>query len=448
MRIYDIIEKKRDKKELSYDEIKFFINGYCRGEIKDYQASALLMAMFLNGMTPDETTNLTKIMADSGDKIDLSDIPGVKVDKHSTGGVGDKTTFIIAPIVAACGVPVAKMSGRGLGHTGGTIDKLESVPGLRTSLDMDEFTRNVKQIGIAIAGQTGNLVPADKKIYALRDVTATVNSIPLIASSIMSKKIASGADKIVLDVKCGNGAFMKNKQDAIKLSLCMVQIGEMVGRSTVAVITNMDEPLGNRVGNSLEVMEAIEVLKGGGSHDLKEISFFLAAKMLELAGVGDFGLCCQRVSESIVSKNALNKFIAFVKIQGGDTKVVDDYDIFPRPSVNYDFVSEGDGFISEIETELVGKISAVLGAGRLDKESKIDYSSGLIFYKKKGERVKKGDVIAKLFTNNEKCIEQARDYMMEAVKISSFEVDNGKLILAVVDKNGVHEHGENLHFKL
>jgi len=293
MRMYDIIEKKRDGHELSVDEIKYFIDGYCLGNIPDYQASALLMAIFINGLNKRETADLTNIMADSGDKVDLSSIPGVKVDKHSTGGVGDKTTLVAAPIAAACGAPVAKMSGKGLGHTGGTIDKLESIPGFNTSLGIEEFLTNVREIGLSIASQTGNLAPADKKLYALRDVTATVNNISLIASSIMSKKLASGANSIVLDVKTGSGAFMKTFEDSLALASTMIEIGESLGRRTSALITDMDLPLGYAVGNSLEVIEAIETLKGRGPEDLKMLSVELAARMLEGVGKGSYERCSQ-----------------------------------------------------------------------------------------------------------------------------------------------------------
>ncbi|MHB8064815.1 MAG: thymidine phosphorylase, partial [Ruminiclostridium sp.] len=322
MRMYDIIEKKRDGFELSLEEISYFITEYCNSNIPDYQASALLMAIFLKGMNERETADLTNVMAHSGDTIDLSEVPGIKVDKHSTGGVGDKTTLILAPIVAACGIPVAKMSGRGLGHTGGTIDKLEAIPGFNTSISRENFIKNVKEIGISIAGQTGNLAPADKKLYALRDVTATVNNISLIASSIMSKKLASGADRIVLDVKTGSGAFMKTLEDSIELAREMVKIGENTGRQTVAIVTDMDIPLGRAVGNSLEIIEAIETLQGRGPEDLTEVSLELAARMLELCEHGTIDECKGMVREVVKNGKAIAKLAELIEKQGGDIAVI------------------------------------------------------------------------------------------------------------------------------
>ncbi len=436
MRMYDIIEKKREGLELSTEEIKYFITEYCSNNIPDYQASALLMAIFLKGMNENETAQLTDAMAHSGDMIDLSEIPGVKVDKHSTGGVGDKTTLILGPIVAACGIPVAKMSGRGLGHTGGTIDKLEAIPGFNTSISREDFIRNVKEIGIAIAGQTGNLAPADKKIYALRDVTATVNNISLIASSIMSKKLASGADRIVLDVKTGSGAFMKTLEDSVKLAQAMVKIGENTGRHTVAVVTEMDIPLGRAVGNSLEIIEAIETLKNRGPQDLAEVSFELAARMLELSGKGDFEHCRELVREAVESGRAIKKFAELIEKQGGNTAVIDDYSAFPQVKHKFDFVAETSGYISHMKTDAIGVASLELGAGRETKESIIDYAAGIYFNKKTGDKVEKGDVIATLYTNKEEKLPQACSLLKQAIVLSDSQPDKLPLILAYIDNKG------------
>ena len=418
MRMYDIIEKKRDGKELTAQELDFFIKGYCDSSIPDYQAAALLMAIFLNRMNEIETANLTQSMAKSGDMVDLSQIDGIKVDKHSTGGVGDKTTLILGPIVAACGVPVAKMSGRGLGHTGGTIDKLESIPGFKTSISKDEFIENVKKIGISISGQTGNLAPADKKMYALRDVTATVNNISLIASSIMSKKIACGADRIVLDVKTGSGAFMKSLEDSIELAKLMVKIGNQIGRRTSAVITDMDIPLGNAIGNSLEVIEAIETLKGNGPPDLTEVSFEIAARMLEVAGIGDIEACRRKVRVAVQNGSALMKLEEMIERQHGNPKVLEDYSIFNKASIEVEFLSPADGFIESIKTDRLGVASMILGAGRETKESTIDFSAGIILNIKTGMKVSKGDVIATLYTNNSQKVENALCELKESIKLS------------------------------
>ncbi|MCX7843198.1 MAG: pyrimidine-nucleoside phosphorylase [Clostridia bacterium] len=437
MRMYDIIEKKRDGRELSYEEISFFIKGYCDGSIPDYQASALLMAIFIRGMNQRETADLTEIMANSGDRVDLSEIPGIKVDKHSTGGVGDKTTLILAPIVAACGVPVAKMSGRGLGHTGGTIDKLEAIPGFNTSLTREEFIRNVKRLGIAIAGQTGNLAPADKKLYALRDVTATINNLSLIASSIMSKKIASGADCIVLDVKTGSGAFMKTLDQAVELAKAMVDIGERIGRKTAAIITEMDIPLGNAIGNSLEVIEAIETLKGNGPKDLQEVSFELAAKMLQLAGKGERSKCLEMAKACVENGSALAKLGDMIEAQGGNLGVLSDYGLFPQACGIANFIAEEDGYIHSVKTDLLGTASLVLGAGRETKESPIDYSAGIMLYKKTGMRVTRGDTIATLYTNNKEKIKESISILKSAINISQASPAQKPLILAYVDSYGV-----------
>ncbi len=440
MRMYDIIEKKRDGYELSPEEISFFINGYCEGKIPDYQAAALLMAIFLKGMSERETSILTLIMADSGDKVDLSGIQGIKVDKHSTGGVGDKTTLVTGPIVAACGVPVAKMSGRGLGHTGGTIDKLEAIPGFKTALSKEEFICNVRKIGLSVAGQTGNLAPADKKLYNLRDVTATVNNISLIASSIMSKKIASGADRIVLDVKTGSGAFMKTLDKSIELARAMVKIGETVGRKTAAVVTDMDIPLGNAIGNSLEVIEAVETLKGRGPKDLEKLSLELAARMLELAGQGSIEDCLDKAYGAIESGTALLKFEEMIANQEGNPAVIKDYSLFGKARFVFDFVSDADGFVESMKTDRLGIASMILGAGRETKESSINYSAGIILHAKTGSKVKKGSVIAKLYTDDESKAEGAFSVMKEAVIISENAPPLRPLILAAVDLEGMKKY--------
>ena len=408
MRMVDIIEKKRDGGKLTKEEIEFFVNGYVRGDIPDYQASALLMAIYFRNMDYDETLNLTLAMENSGDKLDLSDINGIKVDKHSTGGVGDKTSLVLAPMVAALGGKVAKMSGRGLGHTGGTIDKLESIPGFNTSLSEEAFVKQVNDIGIAITGQTGNLAPADKKLYALRDVTATVENISLIASSIMSKKLAAGADAILLDVKTGSGAFMKEESDAIQLAKEMVEIGKSAGRKMTAVITNMDEPLGMAVGNILEVKEAIDTLKGNGPDDFVELIETLASHMLILGGaVKDFDEGLMRVRESIQSGKALDKFKQFVAAQGGDTKYIDHPELFEQADIIEEIRSEQDGFVGSIDAQEMGICSLILGGGRETKESVIDPTVGLVFSKKVADPVKKGDVLATIYGNDEEKVKQA-----------------------------------------
>jgi pyrimidine-nucleoside phosphorylase len=436
--MYDIIEKKRDGSELLFDELKYFIDGYCCGEIPDYQASAFLMAVFIKGLNKRETADLTIIMADSGDKVDLSSIHGIKADKHSTGGVGDKTTLVVAPIAAACGVPVAKMSGRGLGHTGGTIDKLESIPGFRTSLGIEEFLSNVREIGLSIACQTGNLAPADKKLYALRDVTATVNNISLIASSIMSKKLASGADSIVLDVKTGSGAFMKTFEGSVALAGTMIDIGESLGRKTSALITDMDMPLGNAVGNSLEVMEAIDTLKGKGPEDLKRLSVELAARMLEGAGKGNYDECLEMAEKSIWDGSALNKFAELIKRQNGNSEVIDNYSVFGVSKNVFEYKASCDGFIESIKTDSLGVVSMILGAGRENKESKIDYTAGIELQKKTYDKVKKGDVVARLYTNNKESIDKAVHILNGSITFSDDKPLIRPLILAYMDSAGVN----------
>ena len=379
MRMYDIIQHKRDNKELSGEEIQFFVEEYTAGNIPDYQAAALAMAIFFNGMTPEETAALTLAMAHSGDVMDLSPIKGVKVDKHSTGGVGDKTSLVLGPMVAALGVPVAKMSGRGLGHTGGTIDKLESFPGFQTGIPEQEFFDNVNRIGIAIAGQTGNLAPADKKLYALRDVTATVESIPLIASSIMSKKIAAGADVIVLDVKVGSGAFMKDEESAVKLADTMVRIGDNVGKKTMAVVSDMDEPLGYAVGNALEVKEAIDTLAGNGPQDLYELCLELGSHMV--AGAGKAQNCAEAkemLAGTIKDGSALRKMAELVEAQGGNPEAVYDTELLPKASIEYEYRADTEGYVSRIVCDIVGTSAMVLGGGREIKDSVIDLSVVII----------------------------------------------------------------------
>lgn len=413
MTAYDIIMKKRRGNELSQEEIEWMTNGFVCGDIPDYQMSALLMVICFNGMTPEETSALTTAMINSGDTYSPSkELGQICIDKHSTGGIGDKTTLIAAPICAACGVYVPKMSGRGLGHTGGTIDKLESIPGLRTSLTHSEFISVTKEAGFAISGQTGSLVPADKKIYALRNATATVDSIPLICSSIMSKKLATGADGIVLDVKVGDGAFMKNYDDALKLAEAMIRVGKLAGKKCTAVLTNMEKPLGMAVGNSVEVVEAIEALKGNCPDDLYEISLTLAAEMLALAGLGTPEKCRDTAAETLSSGKALKALEKMAELQGGDTKALYDYSLLGVPSQTREVVSDRDGYISGISCEKTGLVSLSLGAGRKVKGGNIDPTAGIIFNKTVGSYVKKGEVLGKLVTSSSCDIDAAeRDFL-------------------------------------
>lgn len=395
MRMIDIIMKKRNKGELLKEEISYLIEGYVNGEIPDYQMSAFLMAVYFNGMTDREISDLTMEMARSGDMLTLSGIQGIKVDKHSTGGIGDKTTLILGPMVASLGIPVAKMSGRGLGYTGGTIDKLESIPGFRTAMGEEEFIKNVNDVKFALTGQTGNLAPADKKIYALRDVTATVDSIPLIASSIMSKKIASGAQAIVLDVKVGSGAFMKTVPDAVKLAQTMVNIGKNVGRKTVAVISDMNQPLGLSVGNSLEVIEAMDVLKGEGPEDVRKLCIILGKYMVNYANPEiSLSEAEERLNQSLDNNSALNKFREFVERQGGNPHITEDYSILPHAEYVIPLKSECEGYITAIEASEVGNSSIILGAGREKKGESINEGVGIVLNKKINDIVHKGDVLA------------------------------------------------------
>lgn len=400
VRMIDIITKKRDNVELTKEEIKTFVEGYTNGDIPDYQASSLLMAIFLNGMTKDEVSALTMEMVDSGDKIDLSDINGVKIDKHSTGGVGDTTTLVLAPLVAAVGVPVPKMSGRGLGHTGGTVDKLEAMEGFHVELSQEEFVNLVNEQKLALVGQSGNLTPADKLIYALRDVTGTVNSIPLIASSIMSKKIAAGADGIVLDVKVGDGAFMKNEKDAEALAHTMVQIGNSVGRNTMAVISSMEEPLGYAIGNALEVIEAIDTLKGEGPEDLTELSLVLGSQMVVLGKKADtLEEAREMLEKAIEDGSALEKFRQLIESQGGNGDVIDDYNLLPTAEYKVEVKSDVSGYVTQIESENMGVAASILGAGRETKESEIDLAVGIVLEKKVGDKVETGDTLAVIHSN-------------------------------------------------
>ncbi|MEK5198498.1 pyrimidine-nucleoside phosphorylase [Staphylococcus sp. FSL H8-0121] len=419
MRMIDIIEKKRDGYALTKEEIDFFIKGYTNGDIPDYQASSLAMAIFFQDMTEEERANLTMAMVNSGDVIDLSNIDGIKVDKHSTGGVGDTTTLVLAPLVASVGVPVAKMSGRGLGHTGGTIDKLESAKGFHVELSEDEFVKLVNENQVTVMGQSGNLTPADKKLYALRDVTGTVNSIPLIASSIMSKKIAAGADAIVLDVKIGSGAFMKTIEDAEALAHAMVRIGNNVGRNTMAIISDMSQPLGNAIGNGLELKEAIETLKGQGPDDLTELVLTLGSQMVVLAKqASTLDEAREYLTQSIESGKALEKFKSFISNQGGDASIVDHPENLANAKFKIDYAAKQDGYITEMIANEIGVASMMLGAGRQTKEDVIDLSVGIVLNKKVGDKVKAGESILTIHSNKEN-IDDIFDKLNESIRIDS-----------------------------
>ena len=432
MRMVDVIIKKKEGQKLSKEEIEFFIKGITDGSIPEYQASSLLMAICIKGMDEEETLNLTLAMVASGDCIDLSRIPGIKVDKHSTGGVGDKTTMILGPMVVALGIPVAKMSGRGLGHTGGTIDKLESIPGFNTELSQEEFINIVQETGLAVAGQTGNLVPADKKLYALRDVTGTVESIPLISASIMSKKLAAGSDAIVLDVKVGSGAFMKTVEDAQKLAKAMVDIGTGAKRKTVAVITDMDRPLGKAIGNALEVKEAIEVLRGHGPDDITEVCITLAAKMLELAGMSDFKKCAELAEGTIKDGSALNKFKQMLKAQKGNEQVVDNPGLLPSAKYTVEYKVASGGYISAILSDKLGLASMLLGAGRATKESLIDPGAGITLLKKPGDMVEAGEPIMILHANSQSLFNESLNELDKAVRISGEKPPETPLIIDII----------------
>lgn len=437
MRMYDLIMKKRNGGELSKEEIDYMIKEYVNDRIPDYQMSAFLMAVYFKGMTEKETLAMTQAVTDSGDTVDLSGIKGKKIDKHSTGGVGDKTTLIIAPVVASCGVKVAKMSGRGLGHTGGTIDKLESIPGFKTTLDRETFFEIVNDIGFSVIGQSGNLAPADKKLYALRDVTATVDSIPLIAVSIMGKKLAAGNDGILLDVKKGSGAFMKTVQDSVALAKEMVSIGENAGKDTVALITNMDQPLGRAIGNSLEVTEAVKTLNGEGPEDLTEICMHIAANMLYLAGKGTIKECREMAENALESKKALKCFADMVHAQGGDESVIFDTDRLKKAGLKYNVTAKETGYIASMDAEGCGIASVMLGAGRDTKESRIDYSAGIILEKKTGDYVQKGDILAVLYSNDEKLFQPAAKKYESCISIKESKPEKQPLIYARVTKNSI-----------
>lgn len=432
MRMYDIIHKKRNGGELSDEEIDFLIRGCTDETIPDYQLSAFCMAVYFRGMTDRETTALTMAMAKSGDCIDLSGIDGYTVDKHSTGGVGDKTSLIVAPIVAACGGKIAKMSGRGLGHTGGTVDKLEAIPGFRTELTPDEFIGQVNNIGLCIVGQSGELAPADKKLYSLRDVTATVESIPLIASSIMSKKLAAGSQGIVLDVKTGSGAFMKTAGESETLAKEMVAIGKAAGRKIAAVITNMDIPLGNYIGNSLEVIEAVKTLMGEGESDLTEVSLTLATQMLCFVTDKSEEECRAMAEKAIEDGSALNKLREMITAQGGNADVVDDFSLFKQPKYQIEIRSEKEGFISHTDAEKIGIASVILGAGREKKGDPIDPSAGIILKKKTGDFVEKGQTLAVFHTDDSTKVKDAEKEFFDALTFSDTKPDNQKLIYKII----------------
>lgn len=432
MRMVDIIENKKNGQELTTEEIRFFIQGYTEGSIPDYQASALTMAIFFQGMTKKETAVLTMAMVESGDQIDLSPIKGIKVDKHSTGGVGDTTTLVLGPLVASLGVPMAKMSGRGLGHTGGTIDKLESVKGFHVEIDNEEFIRLVNKNKLAVIGQSGNLTPADKKLYALRDVTATVNSIPLIASSIMSKKIAAGADAIVLDVKTGAGAFLKTLDDSLKLAKEMVQIGNHVGRNTIAVISDMSQPLGYAIGNALEVKEAIETLKGNGPEDLTELCLTLGSHMVCLAKKAEtLEEARVMLQRAIKDGTALETLKIFLSSQGGDASVVDDPAKLPQAKYTFELEAKESGFVSEMVADKMGTAAMLLGAGRATKDSVIDLAVGLVLRKKVGDPVKKGESLLTIYSNFTE-VAEIQTLLYGSIHISSEKVTAPVLILGEV----------------
>ena len=433
MRMYDLITKKRNGGALSAEEIAYMVEGYTKGDIPDYQMSAMMMAIYFQGMTKEETLQLTLSMAHSGDMLDLSGISGVKVDKHSTGGVGDKTSLALTPMVAACGCKVAKMSGRGLGHTGGTIDKLESIPGFRTDIAIETFEKNVNEIGIAIMGQTKDLAPADKKLYALRDVTATVDQISLIASSIMSKKLACGADAIVLDVKTGSGAFMKKEEDAVSLAKEMTEIGNGAGRKTVAVITDMDQPLGFAVGNALEVIEAIQTLRGKGPADFTELCLTLGSYMLLAGGIAKTKeQAREMLQQTITDGSALAKLAEFIKAQGGDPAYIYDPSLFQLAAIQEEICAEETGFLQKIICDEVGICSLILGGGREKKEDTIDPAVGLVLHKKKGDKVQAGESLATIYANDQDKLSQAKERFLRAITIGAEKPAESKLIKQVI----------------
>lgn len=440
MKMYDVINKKKRGMTLTREEICGTIQGYVAGEIPDYQMAALLMAIYYQGMTDEELIILTNCMAKSGDMVDLSRIRGVKVDKHSTGGVGDKTTLVVAPLVAACGGKVAKMSGRGLGFTGGTIDKLESIPGLQTALEEERFFDIVNELGLSLIGQSANIAPADKKLYALRDVTATVDSIPLIAASIMSKKLAAGSNKIVLDVTVGSGAFMKNIEDAILLAQKMVAIGEGAGRETIAILTGMDVPLGEAVGNDIEIIEAIDTLRGGGPEDFREICEVFSTAMLVLAGIGDEKSCAALVKSVLNEGKALEKLALMVERQGGDESYIYHPEKFQRADYEGEFLAPADGFITGMDTEACGRTAVILGAGRETKDSEIDSRAGIRFYKKTGASVTRGEVLARVYSSQENRLQEGLKALSAAYTFGPEEPRVMKSILARVTKDNVERY--------
>ena len=432
MRMVDLIEKKRDGAALSDAEIRFIISGFTDGSIPDYQMAAFAMAVFFRGMNDHETAVLTDAMMHSGDTIDLGRFGDKSVDKHSTGGVGDKTTLIVAPIVATLGGKMAKMSGRGLGHTGGTVDKLESIPGFHTTLSADDFMHQVEQVGVAVIGQSGNLTPADKKLYALRDVTATVDSLPLIISSIMSKKLAAGSHSIVLDVKIGSGAFMKTLDDGRKLAEGMVSIGKACGRNVTAVMTNMDIPLGHYIGNALEVMEAVQVLRGEGCADLRAVCVELASNMLMLCNGWDEAAARARVEDAIASGAAFETMKKWIAAQGGDARALEDFSLLPQASVVYEVKAPRSGYIRAMDTQKVGEASAVLGAGRQKKEDVIDYAAGIVLSKKTGDYVEAGETLATLYTNQAQTLAGSETLLLDALRWGEEAPAQEKLILGIV----------------
>lgn len=441
MRAYDIIAKKRDGGELSREEIEYIIRGFTQDQVPDYQMSALAMAIFIRGMNARETADLTMAMVHSGETVDLSPIHGIKVDKHSTGGVGDTTTLVLAPLVAAAGAPVAKMSGRGLGHTGGTLDKFESIPGFRVELTKEEFIHNVNIVKAAVVGQTGNLAPADKKLYALRDVTATVNCIPLIASSIMSKKLAAGADAIVLDVKTGSGAFMKTLDESFSLARAMVDIGTHVGRRTVAIITDMDQPLGYAIGNALEVREAIDTLQGKGPRDLEQLCLTLGAHMLVLAkAADDWEQGYNKLKELIANGSALAKFKEIVRAQGGDPIVIERPDYLPRAAHQIEVKAQTAGFVEAIEAESLGIAATILGAGRETKESVIDPAVGIMVRKKTSDRVEAGEVLAVIHANDREKAMAVQQRIQQAYTIGPGKIPQPELIFGEVTNQGIRRY--------
>ena len=434
MTILDIIEKKRDKQELTKEEIEFFIEGYTKGIIMDYQAAALIMAIYLNGMTKQETTNLTLAMANSGEMLDLSKLNKIIVDKHSTGGVGDKVSLVLLPLVASCNVPVAKMSGRGLGFTGGTVDKLEAIPGYKTNIDIHNFVKNVENIGISMISQTLNLAPADKKIYALRDSISCVESIPLIASSIMSKKIASGAQKIVIDVTVGSGAFMKNLEDAKKLAKEMIDIGKLANRQTICVLTNMEEPLGYNIGNSLEVKEAVKALKGNMPEDLEKVVMTLGAYMVQFAGIKEnIDDAKKLLKKNIENGKAYDKFIELVKNQGGDISYISDLENFEESKYIEPVYCKKTGYIHEMNAKKIGKIACDLGAGRITKEDNIDTSVGIVLNKKIGDFAKKDEILAYIHSNSMEKMKKAKSELEEIIKIKTENTNKLDTIITIIE---------------